>query len=401
MSISEEKLMILKMLEEGKITSEEAAKLIEALEGSSKQAGPEGFSRQQRQQANFYDEVEKMRSRIHDWKNDFKKNYNQKDFDRMVDDFSQKAEKLGKNVASATYGVVDKVIDFVGSFVDTNAFNIFGSYTVVEKSFEAELAEGDNLEIEAVNGQVTVKKHLENKVIIRSKVRSPLNNADEILMFDKAEGTASLKIANKTGNLSVAHEVLVPAIKLGKVRLETTNGKISAEDTGAAVFESITKNAPVDLMGVSAEKVSLETKNARILLSYVIGKEVEINTTNSVIDIKNIKAENVKALSTNGRILLENAQNYGDSAEIAMTLKTTNGGIKVNMNDLENKGYKVKARTTNGGINLLIPEMVYHNVHKQGMNTGFVEAESNSFDTHAQKVVINAETSNSYIEVVK
>ncbi len=33
MSVSEERLLILKMLEEGKITSEEAARLLEAIDG--------------------------------------------------------------------------------------------------------------------------------------------------------------------------------------------------------------------------------------------------------------------------------------------------------------------------------------------------------------------------------
>lgn len=399
MSISEEKLMILKMLEEGKITSEEAAKLIEALDGSLKQTNGE-TARQQKGQPNFNDEIDKLRSRLNEWKNDFKKNYNQKDFERIVDEFSTKAEKLGKNVANATYGVVDKVIDFVGSFIDTNAFNIFGSFNVVEKFYEADLTEGDNLDIEAVNGHIILKKHLGDKLVIRSKVRSA-NNTDEILLFNKEGNNISARINNKFGNLSITHEVMVPALKLGKVSLVTTNGKISAEDTAATLFESRTKNGPVDLTGIGADKVTVETKNARILLSYVIGKEVEINTTNSLIDIKNIKSETIKAVTTNGRILLENAQIFEGSGKTVMLLKTTNGGIKINMNDLDNKGYKVKAQTTNGGVNLLIPEMVYHNMNRRGLGSNMVEAESSDYEGYQQKVDITAETINGYVEIVK
>jgi MOSC domain-containing protein YiiM len=84
MSLSEEKMMILKMLQEGKISTEDAAKLLEALErGAAQQPQGENTSyRQQRPQPNYNDEIAKMRERIHEWKNDFKKNYNQKDFDR-------------------------------------------------------------------------------------------------------------------------------------------------------------------------------------------------------------------------------------------------------------------------------------------------------------------------------
>jgi hypothetical protein len=109
----------------------------------------------------------------------------------------------------------------------------------------------------------------------------------------------------------------------------------------------------------------------------------------------------VKAVTTNGRIFVENAQNYSETAEINMVFNTTNAGIKVNMNDLDNKGYKVKARTTNAGINLLIPELVYHSINKQGNNAGFVEAESSGYSTYPQRVNINAETSNGFIEIVK
>jgi len=401
MSLSEEKILILKMVEEGKITTEEAARLLEALEGSSKQAGGEkDNTAKQQKQANFYDEVNKLRDRVNEWKKDFKKNYNQKDFDRMVDEFSTKAEKLGKNVAATTFNIVDKMIDFVGSFVDTNAFNIFGSYTVVEKAFDTEAAEGMDVSIEGINGSILVKKHLENKIIIKSRVRSPLNNADEILKFDNENNHASLTL-NRKGNISVAHEVFLPALKLNKIRLETTNGKIYVEDSLSAEFESITKNSPIDLMGVNSERITVSTKNAKIQLSYVIGKEIDINTNNSVIDIKNIKSESIKAITVNGRIAVENVQNYENSYETGLFLQTSNGGIKVNMNDMGGRGYKVKGKTTNGSINLLIPELIYHNVNKQGTVGSFIEAESSGYDTFAEKVNISAETVNGDIEVVK
>jgi DUF4097 and DUF4098 domain-containing protein YvlB len=84
-----------------------------------------------------------------------------------------------------------------------------------------------------------------------------------------------------------------------------------------------------------------------------------------------------------------------------MELKTKNGDIKVNMNDLENKAYKVKAQTTNGGINLLIPDLLYNNAGKSFIPDKTVEAQSNTYSTTSQRVNIYAETFNGYIEVVK
>jgi DUF4097 and DUF4098 domain-containing protein YvlB len=336
MSVNEERMFILKMLEDGKISSEEAAKLMEALDGGDRQTAGES-ARANARNANFQDEVFRMRERIHEWKKDFKNNYNQKDFDRMVDEFSTKAEKLGKNVANTTFGVVDKVIDFVGSFVDTNAFNIFGSYTAVDKSFEAEAVEGMDIEIEGVNAPIVIKKHADNKVLIKSTVKSPLNNADSILVFNNAGNKVSLRL-NKIGNISVAHEIFVPALRLGTVKLETTNGRIYAEDSLSQVFDVTTRNAHIELMGVNSDKLSINTKNAKIQIGYVIGRTIDINTNNSVIDIKHIKAESVNAVTMNGKILVENVQSHENAEQVNLQLKTTNGDIKVNMNDMENMG---------------------------------------------------------------
>lgn len=398
MSNNEERMLILKMLEEGKITSEEAARLLEAIGSNPGEASENNSSKQK--QSNFYDEVSKMRDRVNGWKKEFKKNYNQKDFDKTVEEFSAKAEKLGKNVASVTFGVVDKIIDFVGSFVETNAFNIFGSYKVLEKNFEVAALEGMNINIEGVNGSILVKKHLENKIIIKTRTRSPQNNPDDFLVFDNNESSISLKV-KKTANISVSHEIFLPAVKFNSIKFETTNSKIYVEDSKSNLFECVTKNAPIDLMGVISDKISVNTKNAKVQVGYVIGKDIEINTNNSVIDIKNIKTENLKAFTMNGRIFVENALNYENSPDINLSLKTSNGDIKVNMNDMDRRGYKVKGETTNGRINLLIPELIYYNVNKQGAGGSFVEAESNGYNNFSDKVNITAETINGYIEIIK
>lgn len=400
MSLGEERILILKMLEEGKITSDEASKLLDALESGSKQTSYEGGTSRQQRQANFHEEIFKVRERVSDWKRDFKNNYSHKDFDRAVDEFSNKAEKLGKNLAVTTFGIVDKMIDFVGSFVDTNAFNIFGTYKAVDRTFEAAATEGMEIYIEGTNGHIVVKKHLENNIIIKTRIRSPLENVESILSYEENGKSISLKL-RKEGNLSVSHEIFLPVLKFKNVKLETTNGKIYVEDTLCENFESITKNSPIELMGVNSDRIKLDTKNARIQVSYVICKQIDINTNNSVIDIKHIRSENIEAITKNGRILVENAQIYDNAVQLKINLKTSNGGIKVNMNDMEEKGYKVRAQTTNGGVNILIPNVQYSRLDKQGWSGNFVEAESKGYDGFPEKVSIEAETVNGYIEIVK
>ncbi len=409
MSLSEERMMILKMLQEGKITSDEAAKLLQALDanqnqssGSSSTGGYNTGRQYQKPQHNYYDEVAKFRERIHEWKRDISKNYSQKDFDKMVDEFSTKAEKVGKDVATITFGVVDKVVDFVGSFVDTGAFNIFGSCVLVEKTYEAEAVAGANLELQATNGQITVKKHQENKILIKAKIRNSQTDTAEVLVFSNENNTVSLKLAKPdTFNLSVAYEVYVPLVKFNKLVLETKNSKIYVEDTLSEEFISITKNGAIDLTGVNSNKIAVETKNAKVAINYLIGRDINISTKNAAIDMKNVKAEKLGAYTINGKILLENLQAYDTASEINLILKTRNADIKTNMNDTDDRGYKVKAHTTNGGINLLIPNLLYRNAPKAEGSGKDVEAETGNYSSAAHRVNIIAETLNGYIEVIK
>ncbi|TYQ14684.1 UNVERIFIED_CONTAM: DUF4097 and DUF4098 domain-containing protein YvlB [Acetivibrio alkalicellulosi] len=399
MSLSEEKMYILKMLEEGKISSEQAARLIEALDPDKKSDERE-YSGKQDKKVNFNEEVNKVKDRLNDWKKEFKKNYSQKDFDKAVEDFGVKMEKVGKNLAHTTVGFADKVVDFVGSFIDTNAFNVFGNYKAVTRTFEIEYVnDNTEIEIEGLNGNILVKKHMEDKVIIRSIVKSPQDNADEILTFSHNEDNAKISY-NKIGNISVSHEVFLPTIKVKSIKLVTKNGKIYVEDSLADTFEAITSNSNIDLMGVTCNKLNVSTKNGKIQFGYIIGSDINIDANNSVIDIKHIKTENINVVTRNGKVLVENIHHCDNSSTIDLKLKTANAGIKVNMNDMDMKGYKVKAHTTNGEINLLIPDMTYRNVSKQ-MKNNFIEAQSNDYDNHDKKVNIIAETINGYIEIVK
>lgn len=398
---SEEKILILKMLEEGKINSEEAARLIEAIEPVNRSTQSENTSSNSKQKkVNFTDEVSKVKDKLNEWKKDFKNNYNEKDFDRAIDEFSAKAEKVGRTVATTTIGIADKVVDFVSSFVDTNSFNIFGKYKAVEKSFEAaDVAEGMSLDVAGVNGNILVKKHMDNKVIIKSTIRSPHENADELLVFSQDESNISLK-STKEENISISHEIFLPAIKFKTISLKTKNGKVYVEDSLAEMFEAQTSNSNIELMGVSSDKINVTTRNARIQFGYVIGKDIDINTVNSFIDIKHIKTQNLNVVSKNGKILVENVQNFQGCSDINMNLKTNQAGIKVNMNDMEKRAFRIKAQTTNADINLLIPEITYKNISKQLANS-FVEAESSGYDGIEQKVNIVAETQNGDIEIVK
>lgn len=423
MSLSEEKMMILKMLQEGRINSDEAARLLEALESNKSQASGTGSSysrpntppgggsasagrqyQQHRQgpQQSYYDEVAKLRERINEWRRDFSKNINQKNFDKMVDDISAKAEKIGKEVAAVTYGVVDKVVDFVGSFVEAGSFNIFGSCVLVEKTFEAPAIAGSTLNVQAVNGQINIKKYQEDKILIKAKIRTPQSDSNEAVVFTNENNEVTVRLAKPDAfNLSVSYDIFIPAVKLNKIFLETKNSKIAVEDTLSNEFVANTKNGAIELTGVTSDRLTAVTRNAKIAANYLIGSEINTITSNAMIEIKNLQAERLNADTFNGKILLENIQAKENAAETNLNLKTKNADIKVNMNDSEDMGYKVSASTANAEINLLIPNILYRSIPRVEGHAKQVDAETQNYATAAHKVNITAETVNGFVEIIK
>lgn len=402
MSLNEERMLILNMLKEGRITSEEAARLLEALEGGTGKSEHE--SRQGKSAKtgpNYYDEVAKLKERINRWKEEFNKNYKAEDFEKAIDDFTKKAEKVGRDVAAATFGAIDKVIDYVGNIIDTGSLNLFGTYPAMERTFEADAAEGKDIEIEGTNGQIIVKKHQDNKIIIKTTVRSPKSNPDSFVHFKNEPSCTSVKLLD-AGYSSISHEVLLPDIKFGKIYLSTKNSKIHVEDIVSREFTSITKNAAAELIGVTGDSILVDTRNAKADLKYVTGKDVTVRTENAEIAISNIKASTLKASTANGRIAVDNVFPPEEgTAPATIDLRTKSGGIRLNMNDTGNTAYRVKAQTTNGGINLLIPGLKYTIPVKQAEEGRQVEAETENYEGNPQKVDIYAETLNGGIEIIK
>lgn len=401
MAENDEKFMILKMLEEGKISSDEALKLLEALENS--EGAKQEFKKTSSKSTNFQDEVNNIRSKLHEWKKGIKSTYKEKEFDKMIDDFSVKAEKVGKNVASTTVNFVDKVVDFVGSFVDTNSFNIFGNYKAVVREFDIPFVENLNFFVNGSNGNIILKKHDMSNIAVKSHIRASEADTLEFLKLNSLENNISLDIENPNNiNLSISHEVFVPAKKFNKLFLVTTNGKIYAEDPSSEILHCETKNSPIELMGVKSDNINITTKNAKIQVSYVKCKTININTNCSIIDVKHVKSSSINATTENSTIQIENAQNPDKSNLLEMSLKTKNGNIKVNMNDLDNREYKISAKTTIGNINILIPDLKYTDfANESSFDKSTVAITPNYNDDNICKVFIEAETTNGYIEIVK
>ena len=212
-------------------------------------------------------------------------------------------------------------------------------------------ATGGKLDIDGnKNGGIAVKGWDRNEILIRAKIQTWADTDAE------ARGLAD------------------------QIRIETGGGRIQAAgpDQGnhrgwATSFEiSVPRNS----------SLSLKTHNGGISISDVRG-EIDFSALNGGVSLKRLSGD-VKGQTTNGGLSIELAGDRWDGA--GMNVRTTNGGV--NMHIPENYSAHLETGTINGGMNVNIPITV----------TGKIERDL-SVDLGSGGTTIRATTTNGGVTI--
>ncbi|TCO66946.1 DUF4097 family beta strand repeat-containing protein [Caldanaerobacter subterraneus] len=281
--MEEEKMVVLRMLEEGKITAEEAAILLEALEGRRE------VNLQEEGSFNLLDKFKERMTALSDIP---------KEVEKGLDKIEEKIEGIKKKDFGTS--IADRILDFIWE----------GREEKLEKDFEfKDVGESISLKIAVANGNITLKRW--DKDYIRTKVEYAIRSRGGGLDVKYEENY--LKIVGDKGVKKAEIEVYLPAVKCDEVKLETVNGEISAED-------------------LKMKKVALKSINSDVDLKDVCLEEADISTVNGDVSIHNLKVDLQKVFlkidTINGdvEVKLED-KNVG----VYYKLKTIAGDCSINL----------------------------------------------------------------------
>ena len=201
---------------------------------------------------------------------------------------------------------------------------------VVERSVE--FAPGGRITIANVNGDMTIGSWDRHEVRMKAVKRARAESEEEArLLLDKSTvqldrteavidiRTDAPKKPGRKRNVSVAYTVTVP--KEIDLEMKTVNGTIEVKDISGAV----------------------DTK-----------------TTNGRIDLKRITGS-IQAKTTNGKIGLLEVLG-------PINAKTANGSIKAGVGGSGEQQHKIRAATTNGGIEVTLPKGLKANLKASTVN---------------------------------
>ncbi|WP_270180094.1 DUF4097 family beta strand repeat-containing protein [Alkalihalobacillus sp. CinArs1] len=281
--MNEERKMILTMIEEGKITAEEGAKLLSAL-GSTETKKEERAAEPQQERP-------------------------------------QSGYRVGQFVESLIQKVKDMDLDFN-----------FGSSEEVEHVFSEQEVSFDAIDIHVRNGEVAFQTWDQDDVKIDCKANiyrvSTTEGAKEKLLRDTYFSVDNGKMTFKSERADVKLNVViyVPAKEYERVWITTFNGDVSGETIRSAKAKLKTANGKVGIKASEVKDLEAESGNGSISVENTNGDVCELETGNGPITIDGTYKE-VEAQSINGAIRYALKEVVSGSAQ----LKTVNGTIQVNV----------------------------------------------------------------------
>lgn len=179
----------------------------------------------------------------------------------------------------------------------------------------------------------------------------------------------------------------LPKATEGNIKLQTSNGKIIAEELRSKGRLQIdTSNGGILLKSIRVKELKAETSNGRVELCDVASDRMDVETSNGGILVEGI-CENVNCRTSNGTIsAYPYVMNKGK-----LKLSTSNGRIKVVLKNLD-MGVDMEASTTMGSITLDIPQLEYERRYEKHNRSDF-KAHTKGYAEMEKQLRIEATTS--------
>lgn len=451
--MNNERLRILTMLAEGKITSSEALNLIEALDSSgSKNQSSSGMDLNQNLLESIqksFDELnkktesissellnkvesigrhieskmdidpEKINESLNTFQNEFKTS-----IDKISKDMSMDNNSLSSKISESVFDLnkkgtdPDKLNEYMEDlkkcltgisinipglndklpniFKNIDLFN--GPSNTFTKTYSKTVSDSSDLKLtfESTNGSIIIEGHDEDEVLIDMYCRTPEKDIRRIItVIDKPDiyGVKTKALSNTVVNLNVQ----IPKKKFLRIYISTFNDKIQVSDISCSTLMCTAPKGRITISGVSCDIIDCSTSRSKIELSDIVSKKLFVKTSDSPVTADNINCSLCHIKTSDNRIFFAFSDEFAGKNET--TLTTSNGKIEADLYLLPETGVYVDGSTTDGNINIDIPD-IYYKINEQSIpGSSHVICQRENFNTAKNTVKITAHTTNAWIGI--
>lgn len=344
--MNEERMFILKMVEEGKITAAEAAALLDAL-GDERDDEEERRERARRPGSDLAAQIsEAIQAALRSVPNiteDVRESWNEVRKD-LVQSLREMREEMKKK----------KLIDLSGlSHLVSHMREVgFGPAHEFEERFSGsfDAAGVPDVELISKNGSLTVIgwEQPSYEVVVRKKVygrdeEAARRVADEAVVVEK--DAFRLKVDGRaTGAVTVSAEVRLPRRQALALAATTSNGSVLLEGLTLKEGRATTTNGSVRVRSVSAERLVAATVNGRVEGRSVVAEEAEVSSVNGSIDWDG-QAQRALIKTVNGAVRCTPSLPAAgaDSGHGEWEVRSVNGSVRLLLSPAADVGVSVSA----------------------------------------------------------
>lgn len=381
--MDDEKMAILKMLEEGKITSEEALLLLEALEGEHKQSQQKDQEKEDDEEDGDENEIKyRIDDEIKKWKN-LKWKSRDNDFEDKMEQLSKLGEKMGKlgedlgklgedlgeKMGLLGESIGEKAASFAEKFVEKFFNSSFGRPNGQELSAVKtwnNIPDGLNIDVNGINGKIEFNVYDGEEMKVELKWGIKPGSKVNVKVDQNVDSLPGLKIVNSLNSMdkpyfSIGYDadivnfltviLWLPAKNYNRINLNTSNGKIYISRLACSGVEAKSSNGKIEILNSSSKELRCITSNAKVLLENVYADSVFVKTSNGKVESLNSELGDISFITSNSSISIDHLRII-ESPNRKIELITSNGSINFGFNEIDSAAYDIILSTSNGHVNV-------------------------------------------------
>lgn len=410
-----EKMKILKMLEDGKISAADAARLLESSGGSSAapsdsrynsapSAGPDMNQRYYQNQNHYQNQNQ------NDYRNQSYQNANQgpkqsatfesfaddlgRKFETFVRDMEPRIQKFSNVVAEKTAVAADKISKSMTSPPSPRRSEPYATAPMgnrQERNFEIKVSEGFNeLNIRGFNGQVLLRGYNGDKI------------SAKILFTPRRGGFAPelMSLGNKyflnyedDDFEMVAIDAFIPEFMFNNIAISVFRGSLTVSNLSADFVQLDSTDGNVDVSGIRAKNFKLDSNNGSVRLASIISEKSMVEVFNGNLETFDTDMAQLKLNAYNGSVVM-NIREFKNYSDYIWSVESSNGKMTLNLPSSYSLGYHIKAYASLGQLRVGLIGLSYMQNDRSA-----IEAKSIDYDRAETKVKLSLETSNASLTV--
>ena len=331
-----ERERILKLVENGTITAEEAIKLLEAL-SNQKESTTQSLvtpvkEEPKVEQATKEEPIFEEKRKTTGFEDLFEKTFNNKETNKKMDDFMNDLKDDLSQFSTRMVGLLNSTFSKVKDF---DIESPFGEKVEFDNTYAFPASEVSGFNFELANGKIDVVKSMDETVQVDIHVKTTLHGSKEETEAKFTEGLVVLR----DGKLEIATDNKFAQVKV----------RLAIAEKHYDVFVARLLSGSVAIEELDAKLIKAKTFNGLLRLENAVFAHAELQSTNGAIEVRNAVGDDLEAETANGRIYID-----GELKEIEA--ESVNGHVVVTTKS--EKAHKIKARTVAGAVEIYVPKTV-------------------------------------------